>query len=434
MKRVLVLGAYGNIGSHVARGLVAQGHEVIGLGRDTATARRVLPGYNWIFKDLRDLTTPGAWLPLLDKIDVVVNCAGALQVNPKDSLIAVHLHAIGALVLACEKEGVGLVHFSPTGADNPDNGDLAYFRTKAEGDALIRESSTDWWIFRPGLVLTQSAMGAAAILRIQASVPYAMVAAMVNTQIKTVSMADVVEAVSRAINGDVPARTEADLVEAKAHGILDVARAMRAWLGFDVPLLTVYFPFWIIGFWARCADVASWLGWRAPYRTTAIEVMKRGITGNHIQTKMVLGRPALPMEQTLLRMRAGIEDRLRARLELLAPFVFLTLALHWIIAGAIAVANAQTGIDYMIAAGHSPYVAALLVWLLASVTFVLGIMLLVRRWAHRVLVIMALFSIFYLAGATIVLPELWADPLGPLVKVIPIIVLTLVARVLIDSR
>ena len=43
-------------------------------------------------------------------------------------------------------------------------------------------------------------------------------------------------------------------------------------------------------------------------------------------------------------------------------------------------------------------------------------------------------SILYLLVATITLPVLWADPLGPLVKIAPILVLNLVALTILEDR
>ena len=40
----------------------------------------------------------------------------------------------------------------------------------------------------------------------------------------------------------------------------------------------------------------------------------------------------------------------------------------------------------------------------------------------------------YLALATLLLPALWADPLGPLLKVAPIVVLILVALAILEER
>ena len=43
-------------------------------------------------------------------------------------------------------------------------------------------------------------------------------------------------------------------------------------------------------------------------------------------------------------------------------------------------------------------------------------------------------SAAYLAAATIAEPDLWLDPIGPLVKVVPSILLTLVGLAILDER
>ena len=53
--RILVLGAYGLIGSGVARHLRDRGHIVSGLGRNRATAQRVLPEIDWIYRDMAEM-------------------------------------------------------------------------------------------------------------------------------------------------------------------------------------------------------------------------------------------------------------------------------------------------------------------------------------------------------------------------------------------
>jgi hypothetical protein len=42
--------------------------------------------------------------------------------------------------------------------------------------------------------------------------------------------------------------------------------------------------------------------------------------------------------------------------------------------------------------------------------------------------------VLYLALATILLPALWIDPLGPLLKVFPVLALTLAARAILEDR
>src|SRR5687768_14232144 len=104
--RVLVLGATGLIGSAVTARLVAAGHEVVGLARTRDTAARRLPVERWIVADLRDVRGPEDWLPHLQGVNAVVNCAGTLQDSVRDSTAKVHSEAPAALWRACAQAGV----------------------------------------------------------------------------------------------------------------------------------------------------------------------------------------------------------------------------------------------------------------------------------------------------------------------------------------
>jgi hypothetical protein len=64
----------------------------------------------------------------------------------------------------------------------------------------------------------------------------------------------------------------------------------------------------------------------------------------------------------------------------------------------------------------------------------IGIGIAIRRSTRFALYAALAFSLFYaIAGATI-LPRLWIDPLGPMVKIWPVMVLNLVALGIIRGR
>ena len=86
--RVLVTGAYGLVGSACLAQLHQQGHELVALGREVASARRRFPYARWIAADVRALTAPAAWRGHLDGIDAVVNCLGVLQDGVRDDVRA----------------------------------------------------------------------------------------------------------------------------------------------------------------------------------------------------------------------------------------------------------------------------------------------------------------------------------------------------------
>ena len=130
--RVLVTGAYGLIGSACLAQLHQQGHELVALGREVASARRRFPYARWIAADVRALTAPAAWRGQLDGIDAVVNCLGVLQDGARDDVRGVQVAATCALFDACRAAGIRrVVHVSMIGAEQAAPTEFA--RSKAAG-------------------------------------------------------------------------------------------------------------------------------------------------------------------------------------------------------------------------------------------------------------------------------------------------------------
>jgi len=64
----------------------------------------------------------------------------------------------------------------------------------------------------------------------------------------------------------------------------------------------------------------------------------------------------------------------------------------------------------------------------------LGAAVLLRPFARRALLGMLVVSLAYLLGGTMLESALWLDPLGPLVKILPSLLLTLAALAILDER
>ena len=115
--RVLLTGATGFLGRHLAAQLLAEGHGLVCADRNPARAMRMFPGSEAIACDFVHDVTPEAWTPRLAGIDAVINCAGILQAS--DAVTdAVHTAAPVALFDACVAAGVPKVlQISALGAD-----------------------------------------------------------------------------------------------------------------------------------------------------------------------------------------------------------------------------------------------------------------------------------------------------------------------------
>ena len=430
--KVLVLGGYGLIGEAVVGRLLRDGHHVAGLGLNVVDAERRWPVVRWIAADMSRLLAAEHWLPVVTGMDAIVNAAGALQDGPRDRLDAIHRHSVVALVAACEQAGVHrIVQISAIGADLSSSD--AFFNSKAQGDRAVASSALEWTILRPGLVIAPAAYGGTALLRALAAFPGFVPAVMPRQPIQTVSVTDVAEAVSRAVAGSLPPRLAVDLVEAKARPLADVLTALRAWLGLP-PARVVPMPAILGRFAGAVADMLGMLGWRSPLRNAALAAVARGVTGDAAGWNRVSDRPLEPLEATLADMPSNVQERWFARLWLAKPVIFACLSLFWLVSGVIGLIRQDAAADILVSHGVSTSLAHIAVLAGSAADILVGAAVVVRSLARRALLSMIAITLSYLAAATLLVPGLWLDPLGPLVKTIPALCLVLVALAVLDER
>lgn len=429
---VLVLGGYGLIGDVVVGRLLRDGHRVTGLGRDVQDAGRRRPAVRWIAADMSKLLVAEDWLPLVSDMDAVVNAAGALQDGPRDRLDAVHRVSVVALVVACEQARVRrFAQISAIGADlasaNP------FFSTKAQGDKAVASSSLEWTILRPGLVIAPAAYGGTALLRALAAFPGFIPAVMARQPIQTVAATDVAEAVSRAVAGSLPPRSAVDLVEAEARSLGEVLVAFRAWLGLPRARV-VPMPALLGRLAAAVADGLGMLGWRSPLRSAALAALARGVTGNARSWNEISDHQLQPLEATLADMPAHVQERWFARQWLLKPVVFAVLSMFWLTSGIVGFARQDAAADILASRGLSPVLAIGMVLAGSVADMLVGAAVLVRSLARTALMAMIVITLVYLGAATALAPDIWLDPLGPLIKTIPALCLVLVALAILEER
>lgn len=161
-------------------------------------------------------------------------------------------------------------------------------------------------------------------------------------------------------------------------------------------------------------------------------MIQGGVTGDGAAAAAALGRPLKSLPQTLAALPSGVQERWFARLWLLKAPVIATLSGFWIASGVITLLDPAAAVAAGAAQGYAP--PAVLVVAGGWLDIALGLALLVRPAARAALTGMILASLGYLAAGTLLAPGLWLDPLGPLVKVFPAILLALVALAILDDR
>lgn len=430
--RVLLIGAYGFIGSGVARALLAQGHEVIGLGRSERIARRILPDLEWIVGDLNRMARPQDWQAALHGIDAVINASGALQDGAGDRLATVQGTSIAALIEACEAGSVQrFVQISAPGATIGDTS--PFLSTKALADERLRRSTLHWAILRPGLVIGRNAYGGTLLLRALAAMPGLVLTVHGASRLQCVALDDVAEATARCLAPEAPDAIDIDLVEREATSLSLLVRAHRRWLGI-APARAVDLPGWTARPVAAIADMLGHLGWRSPLRSTAMTMVARDVRGDPEGGELLLGRPLLSLGATLARHPAGTQDRWQARLTLLLPMLITALSLLFLLSGIASLANIDAvaaQLDGTAAAGGG---ARLLAIGGAVADAGLGLAIMVRRRARAAAMGMAALSGAYLIMGSVLRPDMWADPLAPLAKALVVLAAALATHVLLDER
>ncbi len=427
--KILILGATGFIGSEVIRSLHGKGHTVTGLARTIARAKDKWPFANWVPADLSRMTSAADWAALVSDHDAIVNCAGALQDGLSDDLAATQEKAMLALYQTAVNAGGKLV-IQISARTSGAASQLPFLATKRRADMALAASGLRFVILRPALVVGRNAHGGTALVRALASFPFAVPLVNGKMPVQTVAVEDVALAVSAAIDGEIPSGSDIELAANETLTLQGVVAAHRQWLGLT-PAPALNLPAAFMRPVALTADIAGKLGWRSPLRSTAMTVMSKGIVTENSAPKATTSLKSL--RDTLAAHPSGVQDLWFARSYLLKPVLILCLSLFWLLSGLVPLLDIDSSAAHFLP--FMPQVPAVTLTLATClIDIALGVTVLIRPLARKALVAMLLVTAAYLTGGSLLEPGLWLDPLGPLVKVLPSIALTLVALATLDER
>jgi len=433
-KRILVLGASGLIGRFVADDLRARDFDVVGV------ARRYSPGQKNLGLDheLPIISLDAAALAeTLQRwqIDLVANCLGVLQDGPGSDTRAVHRDFVARLVQAVRMSGrdICFVHISIPGEAADDR--TAFAQTKREAERLIEASGLRYAILRPGFVIAPAAYGGSAMLRALAALPIDLPEAESATPFQPVAVEDLSATIAWLANHDLPQRGVVwDLMQPKPVTLSGIVAEFRRALG-TRDQWRVRLPSGLLDLGTKLGDLAAWLGWSPPMRTTAIAELRRGVSGDPQPWITATGIVPRALVESVGHGPATIQDKWFAQLYLVKAVVITSLAVFWIASGFIAVVISYDAAAAILTShGFSKALVGPVTVGSSMMDMTVGALIAFRRTAAAGLIAGIVVSLGYMLGAAVLTPDLWIEPLGALVKTGPAIVLMLVALLTLDSR
>ncbi len=429
--RVLLTGATGLIGRAVLAALHGDGHAVVAVARGAASTNLLSAAAACVVLDIARATRAADWLPHLAGIDAVVNCAGVLQDSPRDSTAGVHTQGPAALFTACEQAGVRrVIQISALGVDRTAAA-TEFARTKLAGDQALMARALEWVVLRPSVVVGRQAYGGSALLRGLAALP--LLPRVEGTgPLQVIQLDDLVRTVLFFLKPDAPARVALEIVGPEALSLEDVLATYRRWLGYgEARFVTV--PSWTERAMVWIGDLIGLLGWRPPLRSTTRAELAHAAVGDPGPWRSLTGIEPRTLRAALAAEPVSVQERSFARLYFLKPATLGVLSFYWIVTGLVALGPGwDAGVALIRDAGFKA--AGPLTATGAIADIVIGAGIAVRRTAKGALWAALALSVAYLVLATLRLPGLWADPVGSLVKVLPIIVLNVVALATLDER
>lgn len=424
--RVLVLGGTGFIGSAIVARLTSDGHQCITMSRGSDANNQHLR------LDIANATSPADWHTALHDIDAVVNAAGTLQDSAGQSAEGVHVTGVDALYAACEARGVRrVIHFSAIGVDR--EAPTSFSRTKREGEAALVARDLDWVVLRPSVVIGRSAYGGSALLRGLAALPILPVLPD-SAPIQPVHLDDVVDTVVHFLRPDVPGRQTLDLAGPRRMSFDDAVDMVRRWMRWR-PAWRVRTPRPLASLLYRLGDVAYALGWRTPITNTAQREMRRGAVGDPRPWQQAMGIVPRDVEEALMREPVSVQERWFARLYAIKPLLFGVFGLFWIATGLISLGPGfEYGMSLLREGGLPEDFGTLTLVAGAVADLLIGCAILYRPLSRFGLWAALIISLVYVVVGTALVPRLWSDPLGPMLKIWPVLVLNIVALAIREDR
>lgn len=418
--KILIVGADGFIGLHLAFGFRTAGHEVVASARRTTRLTRM--GFACLKADLGSPQThdPEFWRKHIQGVTHVVNAAGLLN-GSAQQFDAVHLKAPKALYDALPKNTPILL----ISAISIDDGNSAFARVRIKGEELVHKYSGT--ALRPGLVLGDTSYGGSSLGRALAALPW--ITPLIeggNQKINPIHANDLARVALDLLVTPQP-KTTLEVGGAETITQSDMLSGYRSWLGL-AETRRINMPRNFAKFAGRIGDLLK-LG---PISSTFLSMLDAGALAT---TSPEIKTPIRGFSEFLWQRPVGTQDIWHARLYFPALLARMALALLWLVSGMIGLLYpAETILTLEATQGLSDSIALALARFGGLLDLIIG-WAVFRGWRPKFWGFVQLAMVLgYTVGLTILDLSLWSLPFGGVLKNLPILVLILLHMTFADER
>ena len=357
--------------------------------------------------------TVESWLPRLEGIDVVINCAGILREQGRSTFLTVHEQAPMALYQASVQAGIKkIVQISALG----EPGDSAFIASKYRGDDFLRTLPIAAVILRPSVIYSvNGSYGGSSLLRALAALPGVMLLPGQGAQkIQPLSADDLARLVVAATGK--PAGDGRVLYAAgpQVISLREYLKNWRQWLGGGT-VREIAVPLALVRLAVRVGEAVA----PGPLNRTIMGMLEKGnyLLPGHENAAEVYGLSVQSLPVALSRRASYVQDRWHARLYFLKPLTVACAGAVWVISAIVGFDAPASAISrYANGLGLSVPVAQYLDWFGSALDGLLGLALLSGYRTRTVLYLMLVSVLGYSVVFSAFMPDLWLEPMGGLLK------------------
>lgn len=425
MATALVVGGRGFIGGYVIAALRRQGWRVKILAR----AQGRVFGEDEVEGDLVKLQSEADWHGMLADIDAVVNAAGILREDGRQTFDVVHVKAPLALAQACTKRGIRFVQISALG--HPQDGE--FIASKHRFDTALLALPLPAVVLRPSVVYAlRGSYGGTSLLRALAAFPgRTLMPGKGRWTFQPVSAEDLAEVAAAACVRGAPGLYE--LGCEKPMTLHHYQAQWRQWLqipgrgSWQVPLLLVKCQVWL-GQLLGCG----------PVNRTIWNMLLRGHSPRpdaHQRVQASFGVHLRSLATVLAAEPSQMQDRWAAQLYFVSPWLKWSVVVLWLWSAVVGFWTPVDEIEALTSGSVlSEFSPVAMARGAAVLDLVLGMGLALLPRPRPVVLAMLVSVAAYLLVFGIGLPMAWMEPMGGVVKNLVLLPALAVLWVLLDRR